>query len=163
MSRSRPAVVLFASFSLLAGASAALAEPGHGKDGNPHRQAPHENHAGHGDKRQAQGHGDHDTGLYSGYRGDYRYPSRIDEERIRRVLDDNRSYWNPGAALPPGIQKRLARGKPLPPGIATRLDGRLYGRLPYYDGYEWMQAGTELILVGVATGVIHEVVHDIFH
>lgn len=163
MSRSRPAVVLFASFSLLAGASAALAEPGHGKGGNPHRQAPHENHAGHGDKRQMQGHGDHDPGRYSGYRGDYLYPGRIDEERIRRVLDDNRGYWNPGAALPPGIQKRLARGKPLPPGIATRLDGRLYGRLPYYDGYEWMQAGTELILVGVATGVIHEVVHDIFH
>ena len=42
---------------------------------------------------------------------------------------EHRDYWSPGPALPPGIQKNLARGKPLPPGIAKKLDGRLVGWL----------------------------------
>ena len=62
-------------------------------------------------------------------------------------------------SLPPGIAKNLARGKPLPPGIAKKLDGRLLGRLPHYDGYEWQQAGTDLILVAIATGIIYEVLN----
>lgn len=74
----------------------------------------------------------------------------------------HRDYWSPGPALPPGIQKNLARGKPLPPGIAKKLDGRLLGQLPRYDGYEWMQAGVDLILVAVATGVIYEVLNGAF-
>lgn len=85
----------------------------------------------------------------------------IDVGGVRVILDDNRNYWNPGAALPPGIQKNLARGKPLPPGIAKKLDGRLVGRLPHYDGYEWQQAGTDLLLVTIATGVIYEVLHNV--
>ena len=68
----------------------------------------------------------------------------------------------PAPALPPGIQKNLARGKPLPPGIAKKLDGRLVGRLPHYDGYEWQQAGTDLILVALATGLIYEVLNGAF-
>ncbi|MDU3293704.1 MAG: RcnB family protein, partial [Pseudomonas aeruginosa] len=39
-------------------------------------------------------------------------------------------------------------------------DGRLLGRLPHYDGYEWMQAGTDLLLVAVATGLIYEVLDN---
>ena len=64
--------------------------------------------------------------------------------------------------MPPGIQKNLARGKPLPPGIAKKLDGRLLGQLLHYDGYEWMQAGVDLILVAAATVVIYEVVNGAF-
>lgn len=59
------------------------------------------------------------------------------------------------------VSRKLARGKPLPPGIAKKLDGRLLGHLPRYDGYEWQQAGTDLILVTIATGVIYEVLHGI--
>ncbi|RUI15298.1 anti-virulence regulator CigR family protein [Pseudomonas aeruginosa] len=85
---------------------------------------------------------------------------RIDIDGVRVVLNDNRDYWSPGASLPPGIRKNLARGKPLPPGIAKKLDGRLVGRLPRYDGYEWQQAGTDLLLVA-ATGVIYEVLSNV--
>ena len=88
----------------------------------------------------------------------YGSPS-IDRGDILSILQGNRSYWSPGPSLPPGIQKNLARGKPLPPGIAKKLDGRLLGQLPRYDGYEWMQAGVDLILVAVATGVIYEVLN----
>lgn len=29
------------------------------------------------------------------------------------------------------------------------------------DGYEWQQAGTDLLLVTIATGLIYEVLHDV--
>src|SRR3546814_10843108 len=42
------------------------------------------------------------------------------------------------SALPPGIRKNLARGKPLPPGIQKKIvPGSLLSRLPRYSGYEW--------------------------
>lgn len=67
----------------------------------------------------------------------------------------------PGRPCHP-VFKNLARGKQLPPGIAKKLDGRLAGRLPHYDGYEWQQAGTDLILVALATGLIYEILDGAF-
>ena len=61
-------------------------------------------------------------------------------------------------ALPPGIQKRLARGKPLPPGIAKKVapDGlRARVRLP--DGYEMIEVGLDVLLVEVATSIVHDI------
>ena len=60
-------------------------------------------------------------------------------------------------------RQNLARGKPLPPGIAKKLDSRLLGQLPRYEGYEWRQAGTDLILVAIASGVIYEVLNDVLN
>ena len=66
-------------------------------------------------------------------------------------------------ALPPGIQKNLARGKPLPPGIAKKMvPGGMLSRLPVHPGYEWRIAGRDLILVGAATSVIADVLKDVF-
>lgn len=63
--------------------------------------------------------------------------------------------------LPPGIAKNLARGKPLPPGIANRsLPNNLLKRLPNYDGYQWLAAGADLILVNTASQVIADVLTD---
>jgi len=65
--------------------------------------------------------------------------------------------------LPPGIRKNLARGKPLPPGIARKVaPGAFLDRLPRHQGYEWQMAGTDLILVSVATGVIADILLDVF-
>ncbi len=65
--------------------------------------------------------------------------------------------------LPPGIQKRLARGKPLPPGIAKQhLPPSLYARLPPVDGHDWIRIGTELVLIGIATNVVAQVIHNVF-
>jgi hypothetical protein len=65
--------------------------------------------------------------------------------------------------LPPGIRKNLARGKPIPPGIAkTRLPGNYVGQLPHYPGYEWLGAGLDLLLVQTASGVIADVLIDVF-
>jgi hypothetical protein len=67
------------------------------------------------------------------------------------------------SSLPPGIRKNLARGKPLPPGIAKKLvPGPLLGRLPRYEGYEWRVAGTDLVLIAIATAVVADVLYDVF-
>lgn len=125
--------------ALVMSSAIAVADPGNGKG------------HGHAGKYQT-GHGqaDHQS------RGPY-----IDIGKIRIVLRDNRDHMQSAGKLPPGIQKQLARGKPLPPGIAKKLDGRLLSRLPTYDGYEWRQAGTDLVLVTLATGIIYEVIRGV--
>lgn len=65
--------------------------------------------------------------------------------------------------LPPGIQKNLARGKPLPPGIAKRyLPQPFVTRLPRHSGYEWRQAGTDLVLVISGSMVVSDVLPGVF-
>ncbi|MCG7326283.1 anti-virulence regulator CigR family protein [Achromobacter sp. ACRQX] len=66
--------------------------------------------------------------------------------------------------LPPGIRKNLARGKPLPPGIAKKMvPGPMLARLPAYPGYEWRIAGSDLVLVAIATAVVADVLIDVFN
>ncbi|WP_200873797.1 anti-virulence regulator CigR family protein [Bordetella bronchiseptica] len=61
-------------------------------------------------------------------------------------------------SLPPGIRKNLARGKPLPPGIAKKaLPPSMLARLPVYPGYEWRVAGSDLVLVALAGAVVADV------
>jgi hypothetical protein len=66
-------------------------------------------------------------------------------------------------ALPPGIEKNLARGKPLPPGIAKQvLPAELIKVLPAVPrGYERIILGSKILLVEVATQVIHDVLEDV--
>jgi Ni/Co efflux regulator RcnB len=68
--------------------------------------------------------------------------------------------------LPPGIAKNLARGKPLPPGIAKQvLPGGLQEMLPPPPrGYERIIVDGKVLLVEIATRVIHDVLMDVvFH
>jgi hypothetical protein len=67
-------------------------------------------------------------------------------------------------ALPPGIRKNLAKGKPLPRGIAKKsAPAAMIAELPQHQGYEWQMVGTDLILVSIATAVIADVLVDVFH
>ncbi|WP_077048884.1 anti-virulence regulator CigR family protein [Pseudomonas sp. KK4] len=155
MFRPRSLIAAVTSLALVCGSASALADPGNGKGqgnakANSQNAQDHGNQGGHGNKGKQSGGGSWDHG-----------PS-IDRTNVLGIVGGYRDYWTPGPALPPGIQKNLARGKPLPPGIAKKLDGRLVGRLPHYDGYEWQQAGTDLILVTLATGLIYEVLNGVF-
>lgn len=144
------------SLVLFAGSGLTLADPGNGKgQGNNKGEQGQGNNKG--GNQGGQGHDKPKGKSGSGGHG----PS-VDRGSVLNVLGGYRDYWSPGPALPPGIQKNLARGKPLPPGIAKKLDGRLLGRLPHYDGYEWQQAGTDLILVAIASGIIYEVLNGAF-
>lgn len=65
-------------------------------------------------------------------------------------------------ALPPGIRKRLARGKPLPPGIAKQVvPNGLSAQLGLPSGYQAVEVGLDVLLVEVATNVIHDVLMDV--
>ncbi|WP_462379343.1 anti-virulence regulator CigR family protein [Pseudomonas sp. Marseille-QA0892] len=139
MSKAVLAPLSWAVVALFMSSAIAVSDPGNGKG------------HGHGEKGHP-GHGQAD------YRN--RGPS-IDIGGIRIILRDNRDYLQPAGKIPPGIQKQLGRGKPLPPGIAKKVDTRLLGRLPQYDGYEWRQAGPDLLLVTVATGLIYEVIRGV--
>lgn len=66
-----------------------------------------------------------------------------------------------GATLPPGIRKNLARGKPLPPGIAKKMPDQLRGRLPVRDGYDYRVVGADVLLVELATGAIVDILRDV--
>jgi hypothetical protein len=68
--------------------------------------------------------------------------------------------------LPPGIAKNLARGKPLPPGIAKQQLPTDLVRLlpPVYPGYERIVVDGRVLLVDIATQVIHDVLMEtVFH
>ena len=65
-------------------------------------------------------------------------------------------------ALPPGIRKRLARGKPLPPGIAKQVaPAGLRSRVRLPDGYEIIEVGLDVLLVEVATSIVHDILMDV--
>lgn len=148
ISRSLTAVTV--CLALLSSPAIVLADPGNGNgQGKGHSK-------GNG-KQGNQGNKGKNTGNDGWGQG----PS-VNRGSVLGIVGGARDYWAPGPALPPGIQKNLARGKPLPPGIAKKLDGRLLSQLPRYDGYEWQQAGTDLILVALATGLIYEVLNGAF-
>ena len=66
-------------------------------------------------------------------------------------------------SLPPGIEKNLARGKALPPGIAKQvLPQGLLTLLPAAPkGYERILVFGKVLLVEIATQVIHDVLEDV--
>ena len=68
-----------------------------------------------------------------------------------------------GKSLPPGIAKNLSRGKPLPPGIAKQvLPSRLVHMLPPPPhGHERIIVAGKVLLVEIATQVIHDVLEDV--
>jgi hypothetical protein len=68
-----------------------------------------------------------------------------------------------GKGLPPGIAKNLERGKPLPPGIAKQaLPSGLVSVLPAPPkGFERIEVAGKVLLVEIATQVIHDVLEDV--
>jgi hypothetical protein len=76
----------------------------------------------------------------------------------------NKNHKDKGKnSLPPGIAKNLQRGKPLPPGIAKQsLPAGLLVSLPAAPkGYERIIVGGKVLLVEIATQVIHDILEDI--
>ena len=83
-----------------------------------------------------------------------------------RDQEHMQSHGNGGKkakGLPPGIAKNLARGKPLPPGIAKKnLPDGLRQMLPAPPhGYERLIVDGKVLLVEIATRVIHDILVDV--
>lgn len=95
---------------------------------------------------------------YFGEHPDYGHDSDYDRE-----YDSGHKSKKKGKGLPPGIQKKLARGGTLPPGIAKQylphdLDSRLP---PPPHGYERTIYGSDVLLVEVDTGRVADIVADV--
>ncbi|WP_174875045.1 anti-virulence regulator CigR family protein [Vogesella oryzae] len=87
----------------------------------------------------------------------------ISRDDARRFAYESHLNYGEYRSLPPGIRKNLARGKPLPPGIAKRyVPHDMLVRLPERPGYEWRVVGTDLVLVTVGTLIVHEILKDVF-
>ena len=65
--------------------------------------------------------------------------------------------------LPPGIAKNLGRGNPLPPGIAKDYlpEGLLQALPPPPKGYERIIVDAKILLVEIASRVIHDILVDV--
>jgi hypothetical protein len=95
--------------------------------------------------------------------------SKNEASIIRAYYRDNSTHQtkknkgNGRSSLPPGIAKNLGRGKPLPPGIAKQyLPENLISRLPPPPhGFERVVLSGKVLLVEVATQVIHDVLEDV--
>ena len=81
----------------------------------------------------------------------------------RRSTIDRKSRKGQRNGIPPGIAKNLERGKPLPPGVAKQhLPEELRNSLPAPpDGYERIVVSGKVLLVDIATQVIHDVLTDV--
>ena len=110
------------------------------------------------------------TAQLSASAADLEVSVRFSSKEISVIHDFYRDYNENGKGdkkrnkpLPPGIAKNLARGKPLPPGIAKRaLPNDLLVRLPpASDGYERIAVAGKILLVEIATQVVHDILVDV--
>lgn len=118
-------------------------------------QAKPDNHSNQGHNKDRDRHQDTQHDQHDDY-------IDLDTQLIRSVFRDHQEYIDNRNSLPPGIRKNLARGKPIPPGIAKQIDPRLNQRLPHYDGYDWRQAGEDAVLISVTTGIIEAIISNAF-
>ncbi len=89
--------------------------------------------------------------------------SGISAATVRAMLTDMGVDRSGYQALPPGIRKNLARGKPLPPGIAKRyVPTPLLSKLPVRRGHEWRVLGRDLALVAIGTEVVVDILLNVF-
>lgn len=159
MQRRKSVMTLLIAGSLFA--IAAQAAPPEGKGPHHKHSAEHQGQSGKGNSGKGQGSRDHE--------GQHRDRDVL-ESLVHAGITSTRAReyartagFDGYAELPPGIRKNLGRGKPLPPGIAKKVQsGAFLERLPQHSGYEWQAAGSELILVSVATGVIADILYDVF-
>jgi len=148
-------------FSLLLGTISTMAYAE--KGGNPGHGGGWGNHG--------KGHGHQEGEGFNGPHGKSFGPANEKQgQKAKAKFSDNdrtviTNYFNnnpfPVTALPPGIAKNLALGKPLPPGIAKRfLPPDLAASLPNYPGYEYLVAGQDVLLVNTTTNVVADILKN---
>ncbi len=92
---------------------------------------------------------------------------------LLRGRDNNNYLLNPGVrieinnqinSLPPGIQKRLAKGKPLPYGIAKKviLPQEVNSYLKLSQDYRIIVLGSSVIVLNSADNIILDILQAVF-
>ena len=134
-----PAVLVLSLFVFLADTAEAQGQNGNGGRGN--------------------GGGNDDGGVTVEFTAEFSF-SLGDRHQIQAYYASNPT---PGLrALPPGTRKNLTRGKSIPPGIAKRFPpDALRSSLSVPPQYDVVVVGWDVLLVEVATGIIHDVLMDV--
>ena len=134
-----PAVLVLSLFVFLADTAEAQGQNGNGGRGN--------------------GGGNDDGGVTVEFTAEFSF-SLGDRGQIQAYYASNPT---PGLrALPPGTRKNLTRGKSIPPGIAKRFPpDALRSSLSVPPRYDVVVVGWDVLLVEVATGIIHDVLMDV--
>ena len=106
---------------MLLSAGQALADPSNGKSnqakGQNGKDASSQHPSSQPEKGKKTTHSNNDD--YNDDDFQRRYDDDLDD--IRQIFSRNSDSYGQAQALPPGIRKNLARGKPLPPGIEHPL------------------------------------------
>lgn len=85
----------------------------------------------------------------------------VSQQHSIRVYYASHPRWG-AKALPPGMQKRLAKGKPLPPGIAKKLaPPALSSKIGLPAGYQLVEVGLDVVVVEAATGIIRDLLRSV--
>ena len=168
MSVTRHSLLGATCLDALLSSSLLLADPGNAKNNQNNGQNGKANNSQSGQSGQsgnskAQNNSKAANASHGNYDDDEYFQRRYDDDldRILRIFTDHSGQYGQVDALPPGIRKNLARGKPLPPGIAKKLDPDFARQLPYYQGYEWRQVGTDAALINITTGIVREIMRDV--
>ncbi len=112
-----------------------------------------------GDGGRGNGGGNDDGGVTVEFTAEFSF-SLGDRDQIQAYYASNPT---PGVrALPPGTRKNLTRGKSIPPGIGKRFPpDALRSSLSVPPKYDVIVVGWDVLLVEVATGIIHDVLMDV--
>jgi Ni/Co efflux regulator RcnB len=153
MPNNRPLLLSVLSLALLLSSRLLQADPGNGK-GNSHNNTGNSSESAHSK-------GQKNAGYSQSNADDFQQRYDNDLERILRIFSDNSGQYGQIDALPPGIRKNLARGKPLPPGIAKKMNPDFARQLPNYPGYEWRQVGSDAALINITSGIVREIMRDV--
>ena len=84
-----------------------------------------------------------------------------EEAAIRRLYTEFSAYVEPVESLPAELNTEIAIGQQLPADAGRSVNPRLLAKLPDYSGYEWREAGRDLILVRSEDRSIFEIVSDV--
>jgi len=90
--------------------------------------------------------------------------SQTDRDVVRAYFVANPGHYY--YALPPGIAMNYARGKPLPPGIAKKvqpLPPALLAQLPVRPGHVYVVVGSDVVLINAATKLVVDIIGKVFN
>ncbi|MFT5780675.1 MAG: Ni/Co efflux regulator RcnB [Pseudomonas sp.] len=162
MRKNHPLLLGVVSLALALSSSLLQADPSNGK-GNQDTGHSNKNSSSQNSNAKAQNKTHSDNASYSQKNDDEYFQRHYDNdvERILRIFSDNSGQYGQIDSLPPGIRKNLARGKPLPPGIAKKMNPDFARQLPNYPGYEWLQVGSDAALINITTGLVREIMRDV--
>jgi len=156
------AIVLSLSFATVP----AMANPGNG-NGHGNGQGNSGNHGNGNANKGNAGNPDHKQ--KNGHQNQSKSNKSVRDDVDARVSYDHARHLalNYGLtgydSLPPGHAKNLARGKPLPPGIAKKtVPASMLGQLPSYPGYEWRVVGKDLVLIALSTAIVTTIINGVF-